>query len=64
MNDARIKYHLKMKALVEDGNNLKNILMTKLAVIEDIISGLRRDKGLIRKKLEKNEITKEAGEDK
>ncbi len=52
MNNNRIKYHLRNKEVLENETNYRNILVIRLAVIEDIISSLRRDKVLLRKRLE------------
>jgi len=58
MNHIRIGYHLSNKAILEDESNYRNILVIRLAVIEDMISGLRRNKLLLRKRLEAYEKTK------
>jgi len=52
MNNSRIKYHLRNKEVLENEANHKNILIVRLAIIEDIISGLRRDKIQLRKELD------------
>lgn len=52
MNNNRIEYHQRNNAVLEKDGNYRNILIIRLAVIEDMISGLRRDKLLLRKSLE------------
>jgi len=52
MKRRRVKYHMTNERILGDETNYKNILMIRLAVIEDIISGLRRDKIYLRKELD------------
>lgn len=52
INNIRIGYHMRNKEVLENDANYRNILIIRLAVLEDVISGLRRDKLLLRKRLE------------
>ena len=52
MNVNRIKYHLGNKDALSDDKNTDDIYRIKLAVIEDIISGLRKQKVGLKKELE------------
>ncbi|MDD4178536.1 MAG: hypothetical protein PHH14_00590 [Candidatus Margulisbacteria bacterium] len=52
MNNSRIGYHQINKEILENEANYRNILVIRLAVIEDFISNLRRDKLLLQKRLE------------
>lgn len=61
INSIRIRYHQRNKTVLEDKANYRNILVIRLAVIEDNISGLRRNKLLIRKRLEEYDKRKKDG---
>ncbi|MCX5751371.1 MAG: hypothetical protein NT099_06870 [Candidatus Saganbacteria bacterium] len=52
-NNTRIGYHLRNKAVLEDEANYKNTLVIRLAVIDGIITELRREKIKLRNELEK-----------
>jgi len=52
MNISRIKYHLGTKDILSDDKDAADIIRMRLAVIEDIISGLRKDKVKLRRELE------------
>ena len=51
-NINRIKYHLGNKDILSDDKDAADIIRTRLAVIEDIISGLRKQKVGLKKELE------------